>query len=49
MVLITNNCNFILGSRNPKSDPTILEALYYKQFKFQCLVMEVKTYILLII
>lgn len=28
--LLLDNCNFILGSGNPRSGPTILEALYYK-------------------
>lgn len=28
--LLLDNCKFILGSGNPKSGPTILEALYYK-------------------
>jgi hypothetical protein len=28
--LLLDNCNFILGSGNPPSGPTILEALYYK-------------------
>ena len=52
---LLDNCNFILGSGNPSSGPTILEALYYKtpyfvlQVKFQRPVMEAKTYILLII
>lgn len=28
--LLLDNCKFILGSGNPRSGPTILEALYYK-------------------